>query len=308
MTNNNITSTVATAEEALEIIRKHYDFGDVDYCMHIKRGFNDTYLLDTGSQKFIFRMYLNGKYYVESDDAYRFELNLVKHLHMQGVPVANVVPTSCGDLLGVTELRSGQRVFALFNYAEGVLLSRGSLTINQGRQLGIAMANMHLAADSFESEYERYKLDLKYLVDEPIRLISEGEKCAEANEEIKYGLYVLEKLEPIDRYIERINSIGTDGSKFGIIHADMHLGNIHFRGNELTIFDFDHCAYGWRAYDLAISCSLPKPARVSMIEGYESRRPLTQEERDSLGDLASLRNLWDIGDILATQNLRPESA
>ena len=303
---NYLVNTVTTSEEALEIINKYYNLGDVDYCMHIRRGFNDTYLVDTGHQKFIFRLYLSGKYYIESDDAYRFELNLVKHLHMQGVPVANVIPTSDGKLLGVTELRAGQRSFALFHYAEGVSLSRDSVTNKQGYNMGVSLANLHLAADSFESKYERYKLDLKYLVEEPLRLISEGEKCAEPGEGIKRGRYIVEKLEPIEPYIERINSIGTDGSKFGVIHADMHLGNIHFRGDNLTIFDFDHCAYGWRAYDLAISYSLPEAHRVSMIEGYESRRPLSHEERDSLRDLGNLRNLWDIGDILATQNLRSE--
>jgi len=299
-------NTVSTSEEALEIISTNYNLGDVEYCMHIRRGFNDTYLLETGHQKFIFRIYLSGKYYIKCDDAYRFELNLVRHLHSQGVPVANVIPTSDGELLGVAELRAGQRAFALFHYAEGVSLSRESVTIKQSYQMGVAMANLHLAADSFESEYERYKLDLKYLVEEPLRLISEGEKRAEPSQGIQRGRYIVEKLEPISPYIERINNIGTGDGKFGIIHADMHLGNLHFRGDELTVFDFDHCAYGWRAYDLCISYSLPKAQRASMIKGYESRRPLSSNERDSLRDLANLRNLWDIGDILATQNLRPE--
>ena len=301
-----IHKTVLTSEEALEVISKHYELGKIDYCMFIRRGFNDTYLVDTGKQKFIFRLYLGGKYYIESDDAYRFELNLIEHLHKQGVPVANVVPTLDGELLGVGESGSGQRSFALFHYADGIPLSRDSVTVKQGYQMGVVLANLHLAADSFESEFARYKLDLKYMVEEPLRLISEGEKCAEPNEGIKRGRYIIEKLEPLEPYIERIKSIGTDNGKFGIIHADMHLGNIHFRGNEFTVFDFDHCAYGWRAYDLAISYGLPKAQRASMLEGYESRRPLSTEERDSLRDLGNLRNLWDIGDILATQNLRPD--
>ena len=299
-------NTPLTADEAHEIIHKHYNCGDVDYCMHVRRGFNDTYLVDTGQKKLIFRLYLSGKYYIESDNAYRFELNLIQHLHALGVPVANVVPTSEGELLGVAELPGGKRPFALFHYAEGIPLSRDSVTVKQGHQMGVVLANLHLAADSFATEYERYKLDLKYLVDEPLRLISEGEKRAEPDEGIKRGRYIIEKLEPLEPYIERINSIGTGGGRFGIIHADMHLGNIHFRGDELTVFDFDHCAYGWRAYDLAISYGLPKAQRASMLEGYESRRPLSTEERDSLQDLGNLRNLWDIGDVLATQNLRPE--
>ena len=174
----------------------------------------------------------------------------------------------------------------------------------QSYRMGIALANLHLSANSFETQYQRYKLDLKYLIEEPMRLISEGEKRDESSSLVKRGSYIIEKLQPIESYINRINSIGTDGDKFGIIHADMHLGNIHFRGEELTIFDFDHCAYGWRAYDLAISYWLPKKQRMSMIEGYESKRPLSQEERDSLQDLSNLRNLWDVGDMLATRNLR----
>jgi Ser/Thr protein kinase RdoA (MazF antagonist) len=299
-------NTLLTSEEALEIIHRHYSLGKVDYCMFIRRGFNDTYLVDTGSDKYIFRLYLHGKYYVESDDAYRFELDLVEHLHTRDVPVATGIPTENGEYLGVMQTAHGQRAFALFHYADGMPLNRGSVTTEQGYQLGVALANLHLAANSFESQFERYKLDLKYLLDEPLRLISEGEKCAEPRESIKHGRQVIEMLQPIEPYIDRIRSIGTDGDKFGVIHADLHLGNVHFRGNELTIFDFDHCAYGWRAYDLAISSFLPRAQQVSMIEGYESRRPLSQEERDSLTDLGNLRNLWNVGDELATENLRAE--
>lgn len=297
-------NALLTSEEALDIIHRHYSLGEIEYCMFIRRGFNDTYLVDTGSEKYIFRLYLNGKYYVDSDDAYRFEMDLLKHLHTRDVPVATGIPTQDGEYLGVMQTAHGQRAFALFSYADGIPLSRSSVTTEQGYQLGVALANLHLAANSFESQFQRYKLDLKYLLDEPLRLISEGEKSAEVKEKIKHGRRVIEMLQPIEPYVDRIKSIGTDGDKFGIIHADLHLGNVHFRGNELTIFDFDHCAYGWRAYDLAIASSLPKAQNVSMMEGYESRRPLSQEERDSLMDLGNLRNLWDVGDVLATENLR----
>jgi len=299
-------NTPLTSDEALDVINSHYKLGDIDYCMFLDRGFNDSYILEVGREKYVFRVYSKDKYYIESDDAYRFELNLLSHLHDHDVPVAIAVSTINGELLGVAKTRNGQRAFALLNYADGFPLSRGAVTTVQSYRMGVALANLHLSADSFESQYIRYKLDLKYLVEEPLRLISEGEGCAEPSELIRRGLHIVEKLQPIESYINRIKNIGTDGDKFGIIHADMHLGNIHFRGEDITIFDFDHCAYGWRAYDLAISSELPKAQQSSMIEGYESRRPLTQEERDSLQDLRNLRNLWDIGDTIATQNLRAE--
>lgn len=299
-------NTPLTSDEALNVVNNHYKLGDIDYCMFLRRGFNDSYVLEAGCEKYVFRVYSKDKYYIESEDAYRFELNLIKHLHENDVPVASAISTVKGELLGVEKTKNGQQAFALFQYADGFPISRDSVTIAQSYRMGVALANLHLKSNSFESQYTRYKLDLKYLVEEPLRLVSEGENCAEPNEMIKRGRYVIEKLQPIDSYINRIKNIGTDGDKFGIIHADMHLGNIHFRGEELTIFDFDHCAYGWRAYDLAISSGLPKDQKASMIEGYESRRPLSKEERDSLRDFGNLRNLWDIGDMLATQNLRAE--
>ncbi len=299
-------NTLLTSEEALKILYRHYGLGEIEYCMFIRRGFNDTYLVDAGSDKYIFRLYLNGKYYVDSDDAYRFELDLLRHLHSQDIPVANAIPTQTGEHLGLIQTVHGQRAFALFHYAEGIALNRNSVTTEQSYQLGVALANLHLAANSFESKFERYMLDLKYLVDEPTRLICEGESCVEPKETIRRGRHVIERLQPMQPYIDRISNIGTDGDKFGVIHADLHLGNVHFRGNNLTIFDFDHCAYGWRAYDLAISYSLPELQQASMVEGYESRRPLCQEERDSLMDLGNLRNLWDVGDVLATQSMRAE--
>ena len=44
---------------------------------------------------------------------------------------------------------------------------------------------------------------------------------------------------------------GSDG--WGIIGGDFHGWNLHFtENNELTLFDFDLCGYGWRAFDLAV--------------------------------------------------------
>lgn len=295
-----------TSDEVLDVISNHYKLDDIDYCMFLSRGFNDSYVVEAGSDRYIFRVYSDGKYYIESDDAYRFELNLLEHLYKHGVPVAAAISTTNGELLGVEHTKYGQRKFALFRYADGFPLNRSAVTTVQSYQMGVALANLHLAANSFESKFQRYKLDLKYLVDEPVRLVSEGKKRAENSGLIERGQYVIEKLQPLQAYVDRVNSIGTDGDKFGIIHSDMHLGNVHFRGDELTIFDFDHCAYGWRAYDLAISSGLPNAQKESMIKGYESRRPLSPEEKNSLQDLGNLRNLWDIGDTLATENLNAE--
>ena len=302
-------NTLLTSDEALKIVKENYALENIEYCMFIRRGFNDTYIVAAGSEKYIFRVYLNNKYYIDSSSSYEFELELLRHLYSHGVPVAIALPRNNGKLLGWTETEIGSRSYALFSYAEGIQLGSSSVTISQCFQLGQAMAELHLAANSFSTDHTRYELDFRYLIEEPMRLISEGAKSnSEPSGLIKRGQQVIERLQPIDRYTDSINRIGLKNDEFGLIHADLHPGNIHFRGDSLTIFDFDHCAYGWRAYDLAIAYVYPETQRESMIRGYESRRPLSAEERDCLQDFANLRNLWDIGDTLATEALSLESA
>ena len=39
---------------------------------------------------------------------------------------------------------------------------------------------------------------------------------------------------------------------YGLIHADLHVGNILYHPDDgFCILDFDQCALGWRAYDVA---------------------------------------------------------
>ena len=296
------------AEEAQSVVQANYDIQPIVYCMLIERGFNDTYQVVTENSKYIFRVYSNNKYFVQSDSAYKFETELLEHLHANGVPVAKPIRTRQHSLISHVATEYGERTVAMFDYAEGMNISRKAITLKQAYNYGAAMANLHLAADSFETKHDRYSLDQKYLIDEPLRLIEEGSQDDNASAEIKelaqHGQRILEKLQPLESHLERINRLGKDDDKFGIIHADLHTGNVHFHGETLTLFDFDHCAYGWRAYDLAIAYNVPKAHRDAVYAGYESKRVLSDEERDSIQAFANLRNLWDIGDLLATVDMR----
>lgn len=303
-------NTLLDSNDALRIVAEHYELTDLDYCMFIERGFNDTYLIATENKKYIFRIYLNGKYYIDSNTAYQFELDLLDHLHTRGIPVANAVRNKRNEFLGTTATSLGDRAFALFNYADGISLRGRSITVEQCYQLGVAMADMHLAANVFSTTHKRYTLDTNYLIDEPLRLISEIPEQRLQNDEVKSlverGQHIVQRLQPIDELVNVVNNITLNNDEFGIIHADLHPGNLHFHGQNLTMFDFDHCAYGWRAYDLAIAYHSSPNQRDSIIKGYESRRPLSEQERKSMQCFSNLRNLWDIGDTLATLNLREE--
>jgi Ser/Thr protein kinase RdoA (MazF antagonist) len=43
-----------------------------------------------------------------------------------------------------------------------------------------------------------------------------------------------------------------DRDSYGIIHSDMHNGNLFVHDGKITVLDFDDCHYNWFAFDIAI--------------------------------------------------------
>ena len=289
-------NTLLKPDEVLELVRANYSLDAPQTCTLIRRGFNDHYLVTAGQTKYIFRVYLNGKYYVGLPEAFQFELDLLDHLHLQSIPVSYPICMDNGELLGWTPTALGQRATALFSFAPGGEVAVESVTVEEILEIGKTTAAFHLAANDFSSSYERYHLNLKYLVDEPLRLIEKDDS--------EQGKELLASLPPIADLVSAVKSLSTDNDEYGIIHGDLHPGNMHFQGDQVTLFDFDHCGYGWRVYDLVPFCYAPDAHQKAFFEGYESLRPLTEGERDCLPVFAKLRRLWDAGDMLATEKLR----
>ena len=289
-------NTLLKSDEVLELVQANYSLGTPQTCTLIRRGFNDHYLLKAGQARYIFRVYLNGKYYVGSPEAFQFELDLLEYLQTQDIPVSYPIRMDNGELLGWTSTTLGERATALFSFAPGGEASRESFTTEESLEVGKTTAAFHLAADGFSSNHERYHLNLKYLVDEPLRLIEENNS--------ERGQELLASLPPIPDLVSAVKSLSIDNDEYGIIHGDLHPGNMHFQEGQVTLFDFDHCGYGWRAYDLAPFYHAPDALQKAFIQGYETLRPLTQGERDCLPIFAKLRMLWDAGDMLASEELR----
>ena len=295
-TPEDVKNVLLTPPKVLSFVEANYVLPSPQTCDFIRRGFNDHYQIAAGDERYIFRVYLNGKYYIESPEAFQFELDLLTYLHEQELPVAYPISRKDGESLGWTETEFGKRATALFSYAAGEERNEQLPTPGQCAEIGKTMAAFHLAANSFRSEHQRYHLDLKYLVEEPLRLIAQqGDEEAQAR---------LASLQPVDELVATVKALNVDGDEYGIIHGDLQGGNMHFQGDEVTFFDFDHCAYGWRAYDLTMPLFLPEAQKTAFLQGYESLRPLTESERDSLPTFMKLRKLWDMGDHLATAALR----
>jgi len=107
---------------------------------------------------------------------------------------------------------------------------------------------------------------------------------------------------------ETLSAQPTTPDRFGLIHADLHLGNVMANGDELTLIDFDDAGFGWYAYELAVSLNnvLDEPwypaARTAMLQGYRRIHPLADDEVDLIDTLLIMRSLMILGWLAA----RPE--
>ncbi|MED1106042.1 phosphotransferase enzyme family protein [Bacillus paramycoides] len=52
--------------------------------------------------------------------------------------------------------------------------------------------------------------------------------------------------------MDEIKALPIEKETFGLMHGDIHPGNFHYDGKELTIFDFDDAAYNYFIHDLAM--------------------------------------------------------
>lgn len=111
-----------------------------------------------------------------------------------------------------------------------------------------------------------------------------------------------------DQLVDTLGSLPTDASRFGLIHADLHLGNVMASGPDLTVIDFDDCGSGWFVHELAVALhpmlgeDLEAEARASMLAGYRSVHELSNVEEELIDVFLAMRSLMIVGWLAA----RPE--
>jgi Ser/Thr protein kinase RdoA (MazF antagonist) len=98
-----------------------------------------------------------------------------------------------------------------------------------------------------------------------------------------------------------LSALPRDREHFGMIHADLHHGNVLIDGEALSLIDFDDAAFGWYLYDLAVAVVHQQPKaefpqlQAALLAGYRSRRPLSAEDEARLPVFLLARRLGVIG-------------
>ncbi|MET1415168.1 phosphotransferase [Roseibium sp. HPY-6] len=262
----------------------------------IRKGFNHSFLVETDQGQFVLRIYLNGKYYIRDSQDFLFELELLTFLHSKGLPVVRPVANRWNGLLSTHRAQNATRHLAVFHFVQGVnaeqAVEDGALVRSHVPGIGRSFALIHQVSDSFVSRYHRYHLNLETcLLDEPIRFF---ERLL-AEQDMGDLSFFNERADELRR---RISALCKHSPSYGLIHADLNVENILFsKDGHYTIIDFDHCAYGWRAYDFAVAAFQNPDMRDEFLLGYETVRALSDLEKELIPVFVQLSRIWNHYDI-----------
>jgi Ser/Thr protein kinase RdoA (MazF antagonist) len=159
---------------------------------------------------------------------------------------------------------------SLLRWVEGKHLE-GEPTVQQVRQLGMLMAQLHQQSSSWSlpSGFSRPTHDVEQLKS----AISQLDVLVQ-NEIISLGDYqVFQKAAAqVQTFMSNLQQTR---STWGIIHADLHPGNYVFYGEEVHPIDFSRCGFGFHLYDIGEALGdLEASLRLHFFEGYASIRRL----------------------------------
>jgi len=261
-------------EDDLRNFLTQYDVGSLTSYKGIAEGVeNSNFLLHTTRDPLILTLYEKR---VEKNDL-PFFLGLMQHLAAKGLSCPLPLPRKDGALLG--EL-SG-RPAALISFLEGMWLRKPEA--KHCREVGKALAAMHLAGEGFE-------------IKRPNALSVEGWKVlwdkAEARaDEVEKGLK-----DEIRPEIDYLAAHWPKDLPAGVIHADLFQDNVFFLGDELSgLIDFYFACNDLLAYDVSICLNawcFEKDGAYNvtkgkaLLGGYQSVRPLGEAELEALPLLA----------------------
>jgi Ser/Thr protein kinase RdoA (MazF antagonist) len=224
------------------MIRDNYSgFSHNADCVFEYRGINDIYRCINENLSFFFKIYARKDI---DKGAIEAEIEIVNYLRMSGISVAYPIARKNGQYLVPINMQEGTRYGVLFSEAEGTPCNSDLIDEQEIVKISRLLSDMHTSLDAIPTSLNRWKLDSCLFLDHSIEILEDYSK-SNPHIELPFLKDVVKVLK------EQIQ----DQARFwnwGLCHGDIYTGNIHRRNDgKLTIYDFDFCGYGWRAYDVS---------------------------------------------------------
>jgi Ser/Thr protein kinase RdoA (MazF antagonist) len=277
-------STLAPQAIIVRLLSR-YAIAPIKSCVFWMRGLSDIYLVETEDSRYVMRV---SHAHWRSHDDIQFELEFLNFLQQQQIPVAYPLTTQEGKLAIEINALEGKRFAALFTYATGKV-PLGDLNKSQAQKLGETLAKLHKASRNFHSYADRPALTIEYLLDNSLIELSPFLASTAQS-------YLTEAIFQIKT---QISQLPHEAPLWSVCWGDPHSGNVHFtETNEITLFDFDQCGYGWRAFDIAkflqvtLQAGISPSVRKAFLHGYQLVQPLEDIELQTMQALMQVAQIW----------------
>lgn len=268
-----------------------YSLGSISVFDQFESYGNENSLIEDGrGQRYVLRRHRLNAHISRIE----FQLALQQHLMAHGLPTSAVVETKSHLRFAMDD---DGVPWVLFTHVAGHEFDFGRH--QQVTEAARSLAQFHLITESFQREAPgpEYKVPIRHCWANATHDLIELAELLEgdtAKDELAYlsGWWqsVLNEW-PLERL---------DALPSGWLHGDFHGRNLAFDGDRVAgVFDFDDVDRGPYVYDLAAGIvKFGREARGSLsirpefarmfIDGYETLRPISQEERAALPVMAAM--------------------
>ncbi|KIL34396.1 hypothetical protein SD71_20460 [Cohnella kolymensis] len=202
-------------------------------------------------ENYVFEMERNGELSIlrlthsshRSEAQIAAELSWISYLVSQGLKIPQCYRSQNGRTTELIEAGGSYFTASLFEKARGHLpdyTNPAQWNVDLFRQWGELTGRMHAATTRYvvrDDELRRSSWDDDDLIKNANDYILPGDE------------YVLERLNEV---LAHLHGLRSSNDVYGLIHTDIHPRNFFVSDGEISVFDFDDCAYNWFIHDVAI--------------------------------------------------------
>lgn len=273
-----VTNSTLSPSHIAGFIKDNYITGEPVNARILKTGINDTYLVETSSDKFIFRVYSHNW---RTEKEILAEIQLLQLLQEHTIPVSFPLADKQTNYIQAFDAPEGLRYGVLFSFAQGEKMLQMPPAVHY--QIGQVMAGMHSITQGLHIDRITYTPEVLLVesLDQLARFLP-GD-----SEEMRY-------MHGLQKYLLKTLA-GVTGAHLrrGAVHLDIWFDNLVIDQNEaVTIFDFDFCGNGWLVLDIAyyvlqLFSTEKEEAEYNLkkeqfFRGYESVGSIDAEEKELL--------------------------
>jgi Ser/Thr protein kinase RdoA (MazF antagonist) len=204
------------------------------------------------------------------------------------------------------------RVCSLLRWMDGRNHSRSARPIHL-RRIGAVLAQLHNHADHWHVPDRFVRIRWDHAAYFGNTMVYGNVDAADV-----WTLLPLELRDVCARVADDVGAVmltlGDGANVFGLVHADAHLDNVLFSGQQACLIDFDDCGFGYRIYDAAVALwelrhrSDYEEFQMAFVYGYTQHRPLPNEQLEHLDLFIAAREvafaLWLVGMAQTRESFR----